>query len=35
MTKTNNSADTPTDYPPADPAGATSFATYRGASLSD
>jgi hypothetical protein len=32
--KTNNSADTPTDYPPADPAGATSFATYRGASLS-
>lgn len=31
--KTNNSADNPSDYPPADTAGAISFATHRGSSL--
>ena len=31
--KTNNTTDNPSDYPPADTAGAVSFATYRGPSL--
>jgi len=30
-TKTNNTTESPSDYPPADTAGAVSFATYRGA----
>lgn len=32
-TKTNNTAESPSDYPPADTAGAISFVTYRGTSL--
>jgi hypothetical protein len=33
--KTNNSTENPSDYPPADPAGAVSFKTYRSNPLAD